>query len=70
MQIYGIKDVDTLDSIATIASCINLYWNDPWLAWDPKEFGNVTETRVFTDPENNFAYIWVPDIQIFENFNT
>lgn len=56
-------------SRATVSCGVTLYWSDPRLAWDPEDFGGLTETRVFTDPETNFNYIWVPDIEGYENFN-
>ena len=70
MNIYGIKDVDTLSSKATIAGSLRYAWHDSRLVWDPAKFGGLTATRLFTDPGSNRNYIWMPDIEGYENANT
>ena len=64
-QIYGLKDVDTIESKATVGCSIRLSWHDSRLKWDPSEFGGIETTRLFTDPNSNRNYIWTPDIEAY-----
>ncbi|XP_028397250.1 neuronal acetylcholine receptor subunit beta-3-like [Dendronephthya gigantea] len=38
---------------------LRLQWDNPWLRWDPKEYGGIKSVNV----DNNF--FWLPDVSIF-----
>ncbi|XP_072013583.1 neuronal acetylcholine receptor subunit alpha-3-like [Amphiura filiformis] len=40
---------------------LKLVWNDVYLQWEPKQWGNITDVSVFTNK------IWKPDITFYEN---
>lgn len=67
MNIYGIKDVDTIASKAVIGCSLRYSWRDSRLLWDPEKFGGIETTRMFTDPETNKDFIWLPDIEGYQN---
>lgn len=70
LSIYGIREIDTIYSRATIACSLKLYWFDSRLTWEREEFGGIETTRVSTNPEYDGAFIWTPDIESYQNVNS
>ena len=47
---------------------MRVYWKDSRLRWNPEDFGNITSSRMSTDPSNNEEqWIFFPDIEYKEN---
>ena len=67
MRIYGISEVNTLESIISIKAELDDVWHDERLMWNPEDYNNITNTVFFTDREVNVAYIWTPEIVCPEN---
>ena len=40
-SIIGLNEVNTLSGYVEIFFSLSLYWNDPCLVWNEKEFGGV-----------------------------
>lgn len=59
LQLIQVLDIDENKQILR-TNCWSMYrWNDSLLQWDPSEYGNVTEIRLFPQ------VIWTPDIQLY-----
>ncbi|BHF69032.1 hypothetical protein SprV_0301207300 [Sparganum proliferum] len=59
LQLIQVLDIDENKQILR-SNCWSMYrWNDSLLQWDPSEYGNVTEIRLFPQ------LIWTPDIQLY-----
>ncbi|XP_053372545.1 neuronal acetylcholine receptor subunit beta-3-like [Mercenaria mercenaria] len=57
--IVRIEDLDAYKEELTSTISLSLYWKDERLAWDPRDYGGVTEVRV---PAST---IWLPDISVY-----
>ena len=66
-DLYGITEVNTIDSYVVLKLSMNMWWHDDWLRWNPEEWGNITKTTFYTDPDSNEPYVWTPDVAIYEN---
>jgi hypothetical protein len=38
---------------------LRLYWNNPYLTWDPADYGNITSVHL------DNALLWTPDISMY-----
>ena len=65
MNVYGLKAVDTIGSMASFACSLRYFWNDTRLKWNPEDFGGIETTRVSSNPELNGDFIWTPDIESY-----
>ena len=65
MGVFGILDVDTIDSRITLRVALRQWWKDPRLTWDPALYGNMKTSRFPTDMESD-NHIWTPDTTLFE----
>jgi hypothetical protein len=65
VAVYSVSDVDPVNSKWTANVMMRVRWTDPYLSWDPAEWGGITEmdfTPNHVDLEG--GEIWVPDITI------
>ena len=62
LVLYGITEVNTIDSYVTVKCAITYYWNDVRLVWNPEDYGNISKVRLTTSPEMETPYIWTPDV--------
>ena len=69
MVIYGLEKVDNMESKTTFSCSLRYYWNDPRLSWDPDEYDGIKHTSLFADPGSERDYIWMPDIESYQNAN-
>ena len=67
MRLFGIKEVDTLNSVIILKVGFYQRWTDQRLVWDPEDFGGEVNTTIFSNPDSNAAYIWTPEIILREN---
>ncbi|XP_077865207.1 neuronal acetylcholine receptor subunit alpha-7-like [Saccoglossus kowalevskii] len=61
MTLQQIIDLDEKNQILTVNVWMRVYWLDAYMAWDPKEYGNITDIRV---PPSE---IWIPDILLYNS---
>lgn len=59
MEINGITEVNEEQGYVILKVFIRFYWNDTRLAWDPKQYCNITKTYLPGDPEA-YGHIWTP----------
>jgi hypothetical protein len=52
-------DLDTSTNVLTTESWIQNMWDDEFLKWDPKDYGNLTEIRFLP------SEIWKPDLLLY-----
>ena len=69
MNIYSIRDIDTMGSKAKIFCSLRCHWRDSRLTWTPSAYGDIKYTTVQTDENSNSNYIWTPDLEAYENSN-
>lgn len=43
---------------------LRYWWKDRILSWNPKDYGNTTSIKMYTDPDVDTS-IWVPDIYLY-----
>ena len=67
MALYGITEVNTIDSYVILKASVISRWNDQRLVWNPSSYGGITKSRLFTNPDKNIRYIWTPDLELYEN---
>ncbi|XP_061164478.1 neuronal acetylcholine receptor subunit alpha-7-like [Saccostrea echinata] len=53
--------LDEKNQVITLNIWMRLWWNDPFLSWDIKEYGNITQIIL---PYSN---VWTPDITLFDS---
>lgn len=61
--IVRIDDLDAQREELSSTISLSLYWTDERLAWDPRDYGGVTEVRV---PASS---IWLPDITVYNTIS-
>ena len=64
LGIYGLLEVDTLESVVTLRVALRQRWIDKRLAWKESEFDNIKKTRYSTNPELSDK-IWLPDTTLY-----
>ena len=67
MVVYGIQEVDTLESVAKVKVGLKVEWIDYRLVWDPEDYGNINDTDLFFSKSQSDDYIWTPDLTMYEN---
>lgn len=67
IRVFKIEEVQLATSFLDLKVWVRLGWRDPRLAWEPSEFGNVTEVfyaaHDTVDLEQN--EIWTPDFTLY-----
>ena len=65
LRIFKVKDVDTSTGLLRLKVWFRLRWTDLRLAWDPAEFGGVTQAhmRAAAITNDQDSDIWLPDVQ-------
>ena len=43
---------------------LRYWWKDRILSWNPQDYGNTTNIKMYTDPDSDNS-IWVPDIYLY-----
>uniref|UniRef100_A0A915D9K3 Uncharacterized protein n=1 Tax=Ditylenchus dipsaci TaxID=166011 RepID=A0A915D9K3_9BILA len=61
MDLQQILDIDEKAQTITTNIWLHMNWNDPYLTWDPSEYGNIKEVRL---PINS---IWKPDVLLYNS---
>ncbi|KAM7541968.1 hypothetical protein Aperf_G00000015684 [Anoplocephala perfoliata] len=59
LQLIQILDLDENKQILHTNCWSNYNWNDTLLQWDPVEYANISEVRIFP------SQVWTPDIQLY-----
>eukprot|EP01048_Picozoa_sp_COSAG05_P004247 COSAG05_NODE_222_length_13641_cov_73.452001_5_plen_577_part_00 len=58
--------VEPRDGTWTINMWLRASWTDPYLTWDPADWGGITELDLYPEPPGNGpAEIWTPDISFY-----
>lgn len=65
MNVYKIKDIQIGQSTMDVSAWLRLSWVDPRLAWDPADYGGVNQTVFYSEPVENEAEIWMPDLEFY-----
>ena len=65
LRVFKVESVDTASSHLKLKVWFRMQWSDLRLAWDPAEFGGITQTQmraaaITIDQDSD---IWLPDIQ-------
>ena len=65
LRIFKVQHVDTSSGSLRLKVWLRLRWTDLRLAWDPADFGNVTQThmRAAAITNDQDTDIWLPDVQ-------
>ena len=65
LRVFKVESVDTASSHLKLKVWFRMQWSDLRLAWDPAEFGGITQTQmraaaITIDQDSD---IWLPDMQ-------
>ena len=64
MAMQQFQELDTTNQQIAFIAWWRHYWTDPRLAWDPADWGGITELTFFGHEEHK--QIWTPDTIIYE----
>ena len=64
MAMQQFQELDTTNQQIAFIAWWRHYWADPRLAWDPADWGGITELTFFGHEEHK--QIWTPDTIIYE----
>ena len=69
LRIFKVIDVDPARGELSLKVWFRLQWQDDRLAWDPSDFGNVSQVHMRAADSGPGANteIWVPDIVVFNS---
>ena len=67
LAIVKLMDVDTAGQTIFLSGWMRHYWVDPRLAWDPADWGGVTDVT-FKKGTTETHGIWTPDVKMIEAF--
>jgi nicotinic acetylcholine receptor len=58
------NSIDQVEGTLTANIWLRHWWVDNLLTWDPKDYGNITDISVNTDPGLDHT-IWIPDMYLY-----
>ena len=71
IRFFKVQAIKAAEGVMQLKIWFRMKWKDLRLAWDPSEFGNVTQTWYqgtgFGGAEEN--EVWVPDVQPYNSIN-
>ena len=70
-RFFKILNVDLINGQMSLKLWLRMSWYDTRLAWNPSEYGNITQLRLNAESFNALEVnqIWVPDITAYNSVN-
>lgn len=68
LNFHKVHRLNVAESTAHLVVWVQMRWNDPRLAWDPEDFGNITKTWFWIENGmggGEVSEIWTPDMYLW-----
>ena len=64
LAVRAFNNIDQIDGSITMNIWLRYNWKDPYIRWNPKDWGNVSVITLDTNPDLE-SFIWTPDIFLY-----
>lgn len=64
IAIRAFESINQVEGTVDSNIWLRYWWKDRLLSWNPQDYGNTTNIKMYTDPDMDNS-IWVPDIYLY-----